>query len=93
MEWDDPIAGAIFDSTTATRSGAAYIVFGPLSAGSATTINTIADAKFVGEGSATTPPAGPWWDSATSTTTGATISPSPPSTRTRAARTRGPCTW
>jgi hypothetical protein len=47
---DDLVAGAIFDGTTATRAGAAYVVFGPLSSGSATTINTIADAKFVGEG-------------------------------------------
>ena len=46
---DDLIAGSIFDGTAATRAGAAYLVFGPLSAGSATTINTIADTKLLGE--------------------------------------------
>ncbi len=46
---DDFVVGSIFDSTSASRSGAAYVVFGPLSAGSATTINTIADVKMTGE--------------------------------------------
>ena len=46
---DDLIAGSIFGGRQPPL-GAAYVVFGPLSAGSAATINTVASAKFVGEG-------------------------------------------